>query len=258
MHWCPAHVRVAPNELVDRLAKDALDLPQPDAVSLAAARQHVAAKAVLDWQRLVATPKYRGNHSLIPTDVAPLCTGGKASHPLFDEGCRHPKTFARFSRFVTGHFPHGDYRARFRLEGPTACHCGAASETRDHILFECPLWLRPALLRGRPAGPDPPAPPDLKTVLMFLKLNPILASFEWTELLAKVKAESERGIRRSYARAVVRAHTWGKLAWLRRECDQGVWKDDHLLLAAASSWNAEREAKAWCLQNGIQTDDGHH
>ena len=49
---------------------------------------------------------------------------------------------ARFVRFWTGHFPHGAYRQRFRLPGRTACWCGHNPESRRHILFECPLWIR--------------------------------------------------------------------------------------------------------------------
>ena len=78
---------------------------------------------------------------------------------------------ARFTRIITNHFPCGEYRKRFKLAQPIKdeqgnvighhmindkCLCGKGGhrETRDHILFQCPFYLRAETFARKPfVGP---------------------------------------------------------------------------------------------------------
>ncbi|CAA7271825.1 unnamed protein product [Cyclocybe aegerita] len=51
---------------------------------------------------------------------------------------RHSITeFARVCRCITGHTPIGVYYRRFKINEPHGCTCGAALQSRQHILFRC-------------------------------------------------------------------------------------------------------------------------
>ncbi|KAH9917034.1 uncharacterized protein B0H18DRAFT_823046, partial [Fomitopsis serialis] len=139
---------------------------------------------------------------------------------------------ARFCRVITNHFPCGEFRERFNLlgDGNAYCICGQGGhkETRDHMLFECPLWLRVKKHSHSPfIGPfrwhqtkkDTYYSRFQRTwkpsdVLDFLKLNPWVGSFEWTEILAKCKDDHAAGSKRTMAWARLNAHTvWKQRKW---------------------------------------------
>lgn len=210
-HWCPSHVQVASNELVDKLAKSALFLPQPEFTSFSTAKAIHKEDALNAWRKQVRSEKYRGHHSLFCDDPDKLCILKGKTVPFTPESSRNPALAARFNRVMTGHFPHGEFRQRFKLPGPTACLCGAPCETSAHILYECPLWIRykhfkrPDVPRHAPRPDDPldsrdpdnydmrihdtnyippEFQPEPRFILTFLKLNPMVASFDWCELLA--------------------------------------------------------------------------
>lgn len=119
------------------------------------------------------------------------------------------KFVTRLCRFYSGHFPHGEFRSRFNRDGRIACWCGNAPvETRDHIMFECPLWWRP----WNPGIPhdDPPGGaligktkeekmPDLDEVKRFLRANPLLGTFEWSDLVERAERDQNAGAPESYA-----------------------------------------------------------
>ena len=53
--------------------------------------------------------------------------------------------FVRVARAVTGHGPTGEYARRFRPAVSyvdTFCSCSPVFQTRNHILFECPHYVR--------------------------------------------------------------------------------------------------------------------
>ncbi|KZV94332.1 hypothetical protein EXIGLDRAFT_611830 [Exidia glandulosa HHB12029] len=52
-------------------------------------------------------------------------------------------TFARLTQCRSGHAHTGEYyRSINKPERGVACCCGAAVQTRDHLLVECPLYER--------------------------------------------------------------------------------------------------------------------
>lgn len=113
------------------------------------------------------------------------------------------KFVTRLARFFTGHFPHGEFRARFKQPGRTTHYCGNPGiETRDHIMFECPLWWRP-WNPGIPVdNPDNGAllpatrqekMPKLDAVKRFLRVSPMITTFEWYDLINHAEKDLEEG-----------------------------------------------------------------
>ncbi|CAA7270634.1 unnamed protein product [Cyclocybe aegerita] len=79
---------------------------------------------------------------------------------------RHSITeFARVCRCITGHAPIGAYYRRFKINEPHGCTCGAALQSRQHVLFCC---------RNRYSVHYPRF---LWDIALFLKHNPMVFGF---------------------------------------------------------------------------------
>jgi hypothetical protein len=179
VHWCPAHVGVPQNELVDRLAKEGLDTLQPEFTSQAAALQQATACMYTTWEAYMRDIRYRGAQSLITPAEFRLCKHTSAGNVFLKLLGMDTQLFARVARFVTGHMPCGAFRERFHLEGHHECWCGKALETCYHILYECPLWIR----KHPPPGPDGAQRVGIWGIIDFLKLNPSVGTFEWLDIV---------------------------------------------------------------------------
>jgi hypothetical protein len=88
---------------------------------------------------------------------------------------------------------------RFKKEGHPTCLCDPIEntlETRDHILYHCPFWIRDGIeysRQGEPAAWDLDALEasqymEWETVLLFLKWNPMAFTFEWRALVEHAQA----------------------------------------------------------------------
>lgn len=152
------------------------------------------------------------------------------------------RKFARFTHVATGHFPCGEFRRWFNLEGPTVCGCGAAWDDRVHMLHDCLLWIclwavepdwldaytfmidrhgRTGVLDGikneLPLTPILAALPPGKHInkvsmsaddlLDFLRYNPIVATFEWSDLVDEVLLYREAELPLNVHEARFLAHT---------------------------------------------------
>lgn len=273
VHWCPAHVDVGPNELVDRLAKEALLMPQPDFVSFSTARQRAAAAATKAWRLAARSERYRGHHSLFRYDFDLYCTTKPTKHPLISGHGLPPHMFARWCRVMAGHYPHGHYRQRFNLEGPTACHCGHPLETTTHTLYDCPLWTRSKHFRRPDVPRHPPNPrdpfddrdpenydhrifdpdyippehqPTPADILAFLQLNPLVGTFEWCELLARARDDHDAGRHSSLAETEVWMHTYGKQRAIHELDDPDIWYDVGALQLFTDGWQPAAAAADFC------------
>ncbi|KAF9519371.1 hypothetical protein BS47DRAFT_1280097, partial [Hydnum rufescens UP504] len=50
------------------------------------------------------------------------------------------KTFSRLIQCRTGHAHIGSYYVKFVPDEDRRCQCGEPTQTRDHILYECPIF----------------------------------------------------------------------------------------------------------------------
>lgn len=233
--WCPGHQDVPGNVEVDREAGEGVS-EASNAVTYAYARQTITAQACAAWKTDMNKVKYRGHNNLLTTDELHRCKHTSANWFL-KTGGRSNTRFAQTIRFVSGHFPHGGFRERFHLEGMRECWCGQTNlETRDHVWFDCNMWIRThkppeeELERRRrlghndplnfdmpiPEGDDPVAhyiqewrkiPPNMEEVAEFLRLNPMVGTFAWADLVAQAKADRDAGEIQTIAILKVTLHT---------------------------------------------------
>ncbi|KAF9813481.1 hypothetical protein IEO21_05588 [Rhodonia placenta] len=215
--WVPAHKNIEPSDFVDELAKAALDGVQPDFVSYSMALARVRARMKSKWDRVALDTNntaYRGRHLWVAIDPPLHGATAKSTWLLRHAGTSNHNT-ARAARFLTNHFPCGAYRAKFNIPGSHDCLCGGGLETRDHILFHCPYWIRTkAPTTSQRAAPHDHSSHQLRNqrgwfvddVLEFLRLNPMVSTFGWSEILAEALADRERGQPHSRANARLLAH----------------------------------------------------
>lgn len=251
--WVPSHKRIDPNEFVDALAKEALDADQPDFVSYSLALARVKARMKSKWDcvaRDANAVHYRGRHLWVSDD--PLLHGSTAATTwLLKHAGKSNADVARTARILTNHFPCGEYRARFNIPGPQDCPCGGGLETRHHILFQCPFWIRTKAPVASPLA----LPHDDRTrqlhaqcgwsagdVLEFLRLNPMVSTFGWAEILAEALADRAAGRPHSRANARLQAHTTERVfRWRRFYQVRG--KVPELACARSDDFDA---FTAWC------------
>ncbi|CAA7268151.1 unnamed protein product [Cyclocybe aegerita] len=91
------------------------------------------------WSSTFQDPTYQGSEflELQQPDGQPL-------QPLYLNGGPWLSTFghsitefARVCQCITGHVPIGAYYRRFKMNEPHSCTCGAALQSRQHVLFRC-------------------------------------------------------------------------------------------------------------------------
>lgn len=93
----------------------------------------------------MVSQKYRGESMLIRQADVAKAVKHDATHWLLRRAGRKHRLYARATRLISGHFSQGEFRDRFNKEGTRRCVCDlqvAPHETRDHILYECPVWVR--------------------------------------------------------------------------------------------------------------------
>ncbi|CAA7270005.1 unnamed protein product [Cyclocybe aegerita] len=99
-----------------------------------------AAHSVLDsWSSTFQDPTYRGSEflELQQPDGRPLQPSYLNGGPWLSTFGHSITEFARVCRCITGHAPIGAYYRRFKINEPHGCTCGAALQSRQHILFRC-------------------------------------------------------------------------------------------------------------------------
>ncbi|CAA7261906.1 unnamed protein product [Cyclocybe aegerita] len=99
-----------------------------------------AAHSVLDsWNSTFQDPTYRGSEflELQQPDRRPLQPSYLNGGPWLSTFGHSITEFARVCRCITGHAPIGAYYRRFKINEPHGCTCGAALQSRQHILFRC-------------------------------------------------------------------------------------------------------------------------
>jgi hypothetical protein len=124
-------------------------------------------------------------------------------HDLLNSAGKNTVLYSRLGRVVSNHAPTGDFMIRFKKEGYPYCLCdptGNTLETRDHALYHCPFWIREGIEYSRTGEPaswnldslETSQYADWRTVLSFLKWNPLAFTFEWRALVEHAQSAMAR------------------------------------------------------------------
>ncbi|CAA7263221.1 unnamed protein product [Cyclocybe aegerita] len=100
----------------------------------------VRAGRLLDsWSSTFQDPTYRGSEflELQQPDGRPLQPSYLNGGPWLSTFGHSITEFARVCWCITGHAPIGAYYRRFKINEPHGCTCGAALQSRQHILLRC-------------------------------------------------------------------------------------------------------------------------
>lgn len=110
INWCPSHVGIKLNELVDKEAKKGLEDKQPDFISWSVARERAVAYMLSTWRKRITSTDGLGTKSfLYPRKYLNKATHiAKRHEPLKQFGQSNIK-MARFTWTITGHAPIGEF-----------------------------------------------------------------------------------------------------------------------------------------------------
>ncbi|PSS33979.1 hypothetical protein PHLCEN_2v1975 [Hermanssonia centrifuga] len=99
---------------------------------------------------------------------------------------------ARITRVVTGHLPIGEFCQKFNFDGPKKCLYGQSLETRDHMLFDCPIWMiwEPDFTKEWLTTTATPKQ-FIRAIANFLSTRPLAGSFELADAYKALKEENQ-------------------------------------------------------------------
>lgn len=178
-------------------------MDQPDVLSSSAARSRIVERMHKAWRRLAEHVQYRGHHLLVPEVYRTKLSHTASSNPFLKKAGHDSRLFARFVRFLTGHAPIGEFRDRFKLDGPVDCLCGHPVESIQHIIWECPIWIRNWAPRSRILEVLESLDP-FTNILWFLKYNPLVATFEYADVQEQAQEELGNGARDGFHCRIIR------------------------------------------------------
>jgi hypothetical protein len=217
--WVPSHTKdlrfggaVMPQSLATRGNDRMDDLctkcladrgPISSAHSKAAIIATLREKHLASWQKDLTNIKQRGQKCLLrKKDISRVWHSG-TKHDLLGSAGSNTVLYSRLGRVVFNHAPTGDFMIRFKKEGHPYCLCDPTEntlETRDHVLYHCPFWIREGIeysRTGEPAAWDLDSLEashyaDWRAVLSFLKWNPLAFTFEWRALVEHAQSAVTR------------------------------------------------------------------
>ncbi|KZV67102.1 hypothetical protein PENSPDRAFT_540433, partial [Peniophora sp. CONT] len=176
-HWCPGHVGLELNELVDGDVKDAAHtLPQRPYRSHAFILQGIRHDAVSTWRTYASDSAFRGRGFLTGRGPITLSDRLKTKNTMMDLAGGSNTSMARLVRATTNHAPTGEFRTKFFPHEPSRCSCTQFlyyTQTRQHILHSCSRYLRDPELHDRLRQAKDPVP----LLHDFLNANPNAFSY---------------------------------------------------------------------------------
>jgi DNA-binding LytR/AlgR family response regulator len=170
--WVPLHVKdmkfggaamprslaMRGNDRVDDLCTKRLADrgPIPSARSKAATIAALREKHLTSWRKELTNIKQRGQKCLLrKKDISRIRHSG-TKHDLLGSAGNDTVLYSKLGRTVSNHAPTGDFMIRFKKEGHPYCLCdptGNTLETRDHVLYHCPFWIREGIEYSRTGEP---------------------------------------------------------------------------------------------------------
>ncbi|EKM48382.1 uncharacterized protein PHACADRAFT_74442, partial [Phanerochaete carnosa HHB-10118-sp] len=215
--WAPSHIQnkwemdswpTQFNNMANKLAGDAAksDSGHPKQRSLyAAAYADTKVKAHKAWQVMMNGTKYRRRSNLLKQMEHKLIISNSKHYSLRHFGHDH-RLYACMTRFMTGHFPHGDFHNKMNLDSSCLCTCADIHESQDHILYECPYWIRPQGIRPPKRVSDQvrielisagkqlelqnkEQQVSIDDIQDFLSLNLLVGTFKWQDLMEHLRSD---------------------------------------------------------------------
>jgi ribonuclease HI len=134
--WSPGHLGILGNEKADMLANTAArSTPRHYCRTLIHAKSRTKIRARESWCLLAAHTRFPDEGFAPANTFAPRWT----PHNHFKNTRR--EVYSRMVQCRTGHAFIGEYYKRFNIPvDDTYCACGEPSQTRMHVLYECPLY----------------------------------------------------------------------------------------------------------------------
>jgi hypothetical protein len=135
--WVKGHAGIQGNERADEQARAAVTLKPVTDSTITYAKERATRYAIRSWTRdwRLARPARASSLSAAITSRPPSTT----LNPFFKEFDGKRLITSRLVQAAIGHGFFGQYYSRFVPTEATSCPCGSPSQTRHHIIAECPL-----------------------------------------------------------------------------------------------------------------------
>ncbi|KAF8622328.1 hypothetical protein AX15_007106 [Amanita polypyramis BW_CC] len=137
--WCPAHMDVQENELVDSLASEVIIKDEESKMTLESEIRHIKIDKYNKWNK--ATRQYNAlGHGYLALKYKGHQIGpslGTRKKVFIEASNDNIKMMARLTRLITNHTPMGEYQQRIFPAENRQCNYEGEFQSRTHILTKC-------------------------------------------------------------------------------------------------------------------------
>ncbi|KAF8623883.1 hypothetical protein AX15_006151 [Amanita polypyramis BW_CC] len=137
--WCPAHMNVQENDLVDSMASEVVIKDEESKTTLESEIRRIKIDEYDKWNK--ATRQYNAlGHGYLALKYKGRRIGpslGTRKKAFIEASKDNITMMARLTRLLTNHAPTGEYRQRFFPSESTKCNFDDEFHSRTHILTKC-------------------------------------------------------------------------------------------------------------------------